>query len=150
MQASTMPLLDKKDRKLIQQICRKFHSLGRAVDSTLLCPISAIASQSAQPTQETMNHTLQLLDYLATQEDAILTYHASDMILATHSDASYISEPKVRSRVGSHLFLSSKVDNPPNNGTILNIAHIIKHVMASATKAELAALFMTAREAIYI
>ncbi|KAL7478301.1 hypothetical protein ACHAW6_004070 [Cyclotella cf. meneghiniana] len=62
MQASTAPLLDKKDRKFIQQVCKKFLFLGRVVDSTLLCPISAIASQSAQPTQETMNHTLQLLD----------------------------------------------------------------------------------------
>ncbi len=31
-------------------------------------------------------------DYLATQEDAILSYHASDMVLAVHSDASYLSE----------------------------------------------------------
>ena len=97
-----------------------------------------------------MNHTLQLLDYLATQEDAVLTYHASNMILATHSDASYLSEPKARSRAGSHFFLSSNADIPPNNGAILNIAHIIKHVMASATEAELAALFITAREAVYI
>jgi hypothetical protein len=68
--------------------------LGGAVDSTLLCPISAIASQSSKPTEDTMHHTQQLLDYLATQEDAVLTYNASDMILAVHSNASYLSEPK--------------------------------------------------------
>ena len=28
-----------------------------------------------------MQQTLQLLDYLATQEDAVLSYHASDMVL---------------------------------------------------------------------
>ena len=38
----------------------------------------------------------------------------------------------------------------PNNGAILNIAHIIKHVMSSATEAELAALYIMAREAVYI
>jgi len=32
----------------------------------------------------------------------------------------------------------------------LNIAYIIKHIMASATKAELAALFITMRKAVYI
>jgi hypothetical protein len=58
------------------------------------------------------------------------------MILAAHSNASYLSEPKVRSRAGSHFFLSSNADIPPNNGTILNIAHIIKHVMASTTEAK--------------
>ncbi len=38
----------------------------------------------------------------------------------------------------------------PNNGAVLNIAHIIKHVMSSATEAELAGLYIMAREAVYI
>eukprot|EP00804_Cyclotella_cryptica_P007549 CCRYP_010638-RA/>CCRYP_010638-RA protein AED:0.05 eAED:0.05 QI:0/0/0/1/1/1/3/0/1237 len=147
---STGPLLDKKGKKFIQQVCGKLLFLGRAVDSPLLCPISAIASQSAAPTQDTMTQTLQLLDYLATQDEAVLTYHASDMVLVAHSDASYLSEPQARSRAGGHFFLSSNADIPPNNGAILNLAHIIKHIMASATEAELAALFITAREAVYI
>jgi hypothetical protein len=112
--------------------------------------MSTIASQSANPTQDTMSHTQQLLDYLATQEEAVLTYHASDMILAAHSNASYLSEPNAHSRAGSHFFLSSNADIPPNNRAILNLAHIIKHVMASATEAELAALYITAHEAIHI
>jgi hypothetical protein len=149
-QESTAPLLDKKGKRFIQRVCGKFLFLGRAVDPTLLCPISAIASQSAKPTTETLKRTLQLLDYIATQEDAVITYHASDMKLAAHSDASYLSEPKARSRAGGHFFLSSSAEIPPNNGAILNIAHIIKHVMASATEAELAALYIVAREAVYI
>jgi hypothetical protein len=76
------PPLNKQDKKFIQQVCGKFLFLGRAVDSTLLTPISAIASQSAGPTEETMKQTQQLLDYLATQEEAILTYNKSNMILA--------------------------------------------------------------------
>ena len=31
------------------------------------------------------------LDFMATQEEAILTYHASNMVLAIHSDALYLS-----------------------------------------------------------
>ena len=149
-QESTAPLLDDKAKRFIQQVCGKFLFLGRAVDSTLLCPISAIASQSSQPTTDTMQQTLQLLDYLATQEDAVLSYHASDMVLAVHSDASYLSEPKARSRAGGHFFLSSDTTVPPNNGAVLNIAHIIKNVMSSATEAELAGLYIMAREAVYI
>ena len=72
------------------------------------------------------------------------------MKLAAHSDASYLSVPKARSRAGGHFFLPSDSPIPPNNGAILNIAHIIKHVMTSATEAELAALYIMAREAIYI
>ena len=97
-----------------------------------------------------MNQTNQLLDYVATQEEAVLTYHASNMKLATHSDASYLSEPKARSRAGGHLFLSSDTQVPSNNGTVLNIAHIIKHIMTSAIEAKLAAIYIIAREAVYI
>ena len=149
-QASTAPLLDPKGKKFIQQVCGKFLFLGRAVDSTLLCPISAIASQSSKPTEDTMKQTQQLLDYLATQEDAVLTYNASAMVLAVHSNASYLSEPQARSRAGGHFFLSNNATIPQNNGAVLNIAHIIKHVMTSATEAELAALYIMAREAVYI
>jgi hypothetical protein len=35
-----------------------------------------------------MQQTLQLLDYLATQEDAMISYHVSNMVLAVHSNAS--------------------------------------------------------------
>ncbi len=97
-----------------------------------------------------MQQTLQLLNYLATQEDAILSYHASNMVLAVHSNTSYLSKPKAQSQAGGHFFLSSNTTVPQNNGEILNIAHIIKNVMSSATEAELAGIFIMAREAIYI
>ena len=75
---------------------------------------------------------------------------ASDMILATHSDASYLSEPEAQSRAGGHIFLSNDVKYPPNNGSILTIAQVIKRVMSSATEAEMAALFIVAKECVYI
>jgi hypothetical protein len=143
------PPLDKQGKKFIQQVCGKFLFLGRAVNPTLLCPISVIASQSANPTIKTLQQTTQLLDYIAFQDDTVLTFNASNMVLAIHSDASYLSEPRARSPAGGHFFLSSNAENPPNNGAVLNIAHIIKHVMASATEAELAALYIMAREAVF-
>ena len=97
-----------------------------------------------------MAKTKQLLDYLASQEEAILTYSASKIVLAVHSDASYLNEPNARSRAGGHFFLSNHAAHPPNNGTILNRDKIIKNVMSSVTEAELGALFITTREAVYI
>jgi hypothetical protein len=149
MQESTAPLLDDKSKCFIQQVCSKLLFLGRAVDSTLLCPISAIA-QSSKPTSDMMQQTPQLLDYLTTQEEAVLSYHASNMVLAVHSNTSYLSKPKARSRAGRHFFLSSDTTIPPNNGAVLNIAHIIKNIMSSATKAELVGLYTMGREAVYI
>ena len=72
------------------------------------------------------------------------------MKLAVHSNASYLSKPKARSRAGGHFFLSNDSTIPQNNGAILKIAHIIRHVMSSATYAKLTALYIMAREAVYI
>ena len=70
---------------------------------------------------------MKFLNYVATQEEAILTFNPSSMKLAVHIDASYLREPKARSRAGGHFFLSNDSTIPPNNGAILNVAHIIRH-----------------------
>jgi hypothetical protein len=57
-------------------------------------------------------------------------------------------KPKARSRAGGHFFMSSNVDDPINNGTILNFAQLIKAIISSAAEAELGALYINAREAI--
>ena len=138
------PNVNPTEKKFFQKVCGKFLFYGRAVDSTVLTPISAIASQSANPTKETLEHTYQLLDFLDTQEDAVLTYNHSEMAMAVHCDASYLCEPKAKSRAGGHFFMSTNAKIPPNNGAILNIARIIKHVMTLATEAKLAALYIMA------
>eukprot|EP00804_Cyclotella_cryptica_P007754 CCRYP_001364-RB/>CCRYP_001364-RB protein AED:0.44 eAED:0.59 QI:0/-1/0/1/-1/0/1/0/162 len=70
------------------------------------------------------------------------------MVLAAHSDASYLTEPGSRSRAGAHIFLSENDPVPWHNTPVLTISQIIKYVMASAAKAELAALYITARKLI--
>jgi hypothetical protein len=143
-QESTASPINPTEKKFIQKLCGKFLFYGRAVDSTVLTPISAIASQSANPTKETLAHTNQLLDYLTTQEDTVLTYNRSKMVMAVHSDASYLCKSKAKSRVGGRFFMSNNTEIPPNNGAILNIAHIIKHVMTLATEAKLTAIYIMA------
>jgi hypothetical protein len=90
------------------------------------------------------------MDYLATQQEAVLTYTCSKTKLAVHSDANYLSEPHARSHTGSHFFLSFDEKLSRNNGAILNIAHVIKHVMFSTTEAKLATLYIMSHEAVYI
>ncbi|KAL7481211.1 hypothetical protein ACHAW6_006889 [Cyclotella cf. meneghiniana] len=62
MQPSTAPSLNKQDKKFIQKMCGKFLFYVRAVDPTILCPISAIASQSVTPTMDTMAQIKELFD----------------------------------------------------------------------------------------
>ena len=56
-----------------------------------------------------------LLDYAATHPDAIITYHASAMVLTGHSNASYLSEAKSISRAGGHFFMTDELAEPTNN-----------------------------------
>jgi hypothetical protein len=85
---------------------------------------------------------------MASQDEAILTYKASNMVLAVHSNASYLSKPKACSRAGRHMFTAGRDNIPTNNGAVLNILQIIWAVMSSAAEAELGALFINAKTAI--
>ncbi len=83
------PPLDKAGKKIIQEVCGIFLFLARGVDGGLLPVLSALASQQANPTEQTLALCKQFLDYMAPQDKAVLTYKTSDMVLAIHSDASY-------------------------------------------------------------
>eukprot|EP00804_Cyclotella_cryptica_P017920 CCRYP_001281-RA/>CCRYP_001281-RA protein AED:0.43 eAED:0.43 QI:0/-1/0/1/-1/1/1/0/136 len=80
--------------------------------------------------------------------NAGVTYHASDMVLASHSDASYLSETNSCSPAGGHFFLSENENNPTNNGAVLTIVQIIKAIMSSAAEVELGALYINAHDVI--
>jgi hypothetical protein len=95
-----------------------------------------------------MQKCLQFVDYAASQEDAIITYRARDMRLTILSNASYLSEPKARSRAGGHMFMAGTEDIPINNGAVLNILQIIRAVMSSAAEAKLGTLFINAKMAV--
>ena len=71
----------------------------------------------------------------------------SDMILALHSGASYLSEPDEKSRAAGHFYMGKINDESFDNGTILTLSKIIKHVMTSASEAETAALFYNCKAA---
>ena len=89
-----------------------------------------------------------LLDYVATYPNDGIRFRASSMVLAAHSNASFLTEPGSRSRTGAHIFLSEDDGIPRPNGPVLTISSIIRFVMASAAEAVLAALYTTAREMI--
>jgi hypothetical protein len=111
-----------------------------------------ISSQLAAPTRNTMKHVNHFLDYMWTHPDAItiIQYHASDMILNVHFDASYLSAPKAHSCAGGYFFLSNLPrDGDPIklNGAIHVECTILKLVPVSTAKAKLGALFLNAQVA---
>jgi hypothetical protein len=78
------------------------------VDPTILMPLNDIATQQTKATEKMQAATNQLLDYLAIHPDAAIRYHASDMILHIHSDASYLLVSNVLTRFGGLFFLGNK------------------------------------------
>jgi hypothetical protein len=52
-----------------------------------------------------------------------------------------LSKPGGKSRAAGHLYLLNYNDKDFNNGAILTLSTIIKHVMSSASEAELSALY---------
>jgi hypothetical protein len=43
-----------------------------------------------------MERVKQLLDYVSSQEEAVLMYNVSDMVMTIHSDAAYLNESKAQ------------------------------------------------------
>lgn len=77
---------DKAGKKFIQEVCGVFLYLARAISSGLLLALCVLASQQANPTKKNMTLCKKLLSYMASQDKAILTYRASDMVLAIPSE----------------------------------------------------------------
>jgi hypothetical protein len=123
-----------------EEIVDKYNLGALAVDGWV------IAMEQTKATEKNQASTNQLLDYLATHPDATIRYHASNMILHIHSDASYLSVSNARSRLGGLFFCGEKSPHEDNlNGSILNAASIIKNVVASAAESEVGACFQNAQ-----
>ena len=143
------PLLNENGIKINQVIVGALLDVVRAVNNKqLLVSLSAIGAQQAAATEDTAAAIEQLLDYVATYPNDHILFRKSDMILAAHAGAGFLNESRASSRAGAHIFLSVNEPKPKLNGPILTIAQIIKTVMASASEAEMAALFITAKKMI--
>ncbi|GAX15903.1 hypothetical protein FisN_2Lu385 [Fistulifera solaris] len=145
----TSESLNKAGILRIQQIVGSLLYYSRAVDPTIAVTLSALASEQSKATQNTNKKVHQLLDYCATYPVSHLRYHASDMILKIHSDASFGNESGFRSRAGGHHYLG-KANSNFFNSAILNPTGILRHVVTSATEAEIGALFVNAKEGLIL
>ena len=64
------------------------------------------------------------------------------MTLSGHSNDSYLSKTKFRSRAGGHFYMSEEMPIPSNNGDFITVYKIIKAMMSSASEAELVDFFI--------
>ncbi len=108
MCASTdaLPALGKQQKTFVQEVIGVFLYYAQAVNCTMLTALGSPATHQASPTETTLAQIYQFLEYALSHPNAGIMYRNSDMILAAHSDTSYLSETNPRSHAGGHFFLS--------------------------------------------
>ena len=145
--------------KYIQQTIGEFLYYSRAIDFTALAAIGLISSNISTGQWEDINfRTNHFLDYMATHPDAKIIYKKSDMHLWTYTNASYLTEPKVRSRAGGYHEFSDKpklpilADSPAlmHNHPVLALCKKMYAVMSSIQESETGSAFINARHTIPI
>jgi hypothetical protein len=141
-------LLSKENKTDIQEVIGTFLYYARCVDSSMLPALGTLATHQATPTKNTMKKIKEFLNYTLTNPNAVVTYHASKMVVAEHSNALYLSKSNAPCRAGEYFFMSSNVKLPPNNGAVSTILQIIKALMSSTAEAKVGALFINCCEAV--
>ena len=89
---------------------------------------------------------------MATLPTPSIVFRPSDMVLRSHTDASYLSEPKARSRIGGIHYLGDYDPNLilPPNGNVHALSSILDVVVSSVLEAESAGVFINAQVALPI
>jgi hypothetical protein len=145
----TPPSLSDANIKHIHRVIGSILYYVQAINLTVMMALSTIESKQAHSTKNTMQKTIQLLAYLATHLDATVRFHAPDMILNIHSNASYLSKANARSRACGHFCMGWK-PNPTQpiklNGAFFTLCAILWYVVVSAAEAKIGALFLNCKQ----
>ena len=97
----------------------------------MLHALNKITTQQSKPTAHTITKCNRLLDYAATYPNAVIRYHASNMILHCETDAAYLVLPKSCGRITGHFYLSNHppptgMPKPKLNGPIITVCKKLK------------------------
>ena len=131
----------------IQKVIGSLLYYAHSLDNVLLASLNHLATDISTADATTLANIDHILNYVATYPNAKLLFKSSDMILRAHSDGSYLCAPKARSRGAGYVFLG---DEKHMNAAIQVFCQLHKVVVSSAAEAELAALFLTAKQCIPI
>ncbi len=148
LEEDSSPLLDDAGKRRLQGIIGTFLYYARALDITAAFPVAKMASLPF--TTATAALAEHFLGYMLAHPNAHVTFHRSNMQHQCHSDASFNGDTRGRSRAAGYHFLGDYDPNSgtPPNGFIDYVTSIIDVVVASATEAEIAAIFINAQLAI--
>ena len=115
---------------------------------TLLVILINLTPPQSHRREETYIAMVQLLNYCAMHTDEFIGYKKCAIIIAIHSDSSYLSNPKVRIQAGGHFFFKNRPDQGQhiiNNEVVNMVSIIICNVMSSAYEAEIMSLYLNTK-----
>jgi Mn2+/Fe2+ NRAMP family transporter len=98
----------KKEITRAQQIVGTLLYYARVVYPSLIFALRTLASCLSATTATTISGVYHVLDYCSIHPEANIRYYASYMQLNIHSDASYLSEPNAKSRIGGYFSLGTR------------------------------------------
>ena len=101
-----MPLLSQENETYSQQVVGFFIYYAREMDITILSALNSIVESQAAPTENTLAHCNQLLDYLSWHAQVSIEYKTSGVKLWVHIDAAYfIAENHAVEYTGTYFYL---------------------------------------------
>ena len=96
------------------------------------------------------------MDYVHSNPNTTIRYHASDMCLYIDSDAAYLIQARANSVITGHFYLSNMITptsskpDPTNNGPILTECRTVRNIMSSAAEVETIGIYHNIRAVVPI
>ncbi len=146
----TLPALDAAGITRIQQIVGVLLYYSRAIDTTLSTALNKISTRMSTPTTDLAATAEHALHYAGTHPNACLVFRASKMKLVLHTDASYNSETRARSRAGLFAFLGDDASIDELNAPLLCTSSIVPTVVTAVSEAEYASACLGGKQAVPI
>jgi hypothetical protein len=134
-------------KKLLQSVIGTLLYYSRAVDPSICTAVHELGSVQSKPTENDMLKMERLLQYMSTHRNNGIRFYASNMLLQSLSDASYLCRPRARFVFGCLHYLGER---NAINGPIACGSWMISCVVASVAEAELAGGFQAAQAAVQL
>ena len=107
----------------------------------MLPDLNEISTWRSAPTQDKMDKLNKVLDYASTHPNATICYHASNMILMTDTESSYIFLLESHICIAGYYHFTNRIlyyykGTPTPNGSILTESNTLKIMVSSSDEAE--------------
>ena len=140
-----------EEKKFIQRVVGMLLYHSRGVCYAISTDVGKLSQEQAEPTKRSVKRAHAILQYLYWHRTHLIRFTPQKMQLNFHSDASFLSESKSRSRAGGIFWIGQDIiENNISNidGIILVDTCVINNVCTSVAHAEYSACFKNSMTAL--